>query len=284
MAVIKYIQNKLIAAGYQAGNVLQVAMWLAQKLTGESHVQLLSFSQDLAADQKVILDQWIKELVIEHKPLQYILGTVSFGDLVIEVKPPVLIPRPETEVWALELIELLKSFKKPLTILDMCTGSGCIALALAHALPSSVVIGADIAPEAIALAQSNKKRLGINNVTFVQSDLFERVKAQTFDLIVANPPYVSPAAFSGLDLTVRGWEDKRALVAENGGLAVIQTIAQQAPNFLKKQCYGGPRLVIEIGFDQGEAVCTILRGCGYTEVKLASDLAGHDRVVSAHRA
>ncbi len=284
MLLIRYIQDKLIAAGYQAAHVSQIAVWLAQKLTGRSHAQLLSFSQDLTADQQVLLNQWVKELVVEHKPLQYILGTVSFGDLVIEVKPPVLIPRPETEVWVLELIDQLKVINKPLTILDMCAGSGCIALALAHALPSSVVIGADIAHEAITLAQSNKKQLGINNVQFVQSDLFEQVKNQTFDLIVTNPPYVSQKAFNGLDMTVRAWEDKRALVAGNSGLAVIQAIVQEAPRVLKKNNYGGSRLVIEIGFDQGEAVCTMLRGCGYTEVKLASDLAGHDRVVSAHRA
>src|SRR3989339_1484774 len=274
--MIKKYYTLLREHGYDDVHAHQVIGWLVQHIKNKDFVGLLSQPLILSGIQERQLQKFINELLIDKKPLQYILGSVLFCGLELFVEPPVLIPRPETEEWVSELIDFLKS-RQPLKILDLCTGSGCIALALAKNLPQSKIVGADISSEALALAEKNRRSLVVDNVLFVRSDLFENIQDKGFDVIVANPPYISEYEWFQLDSVVKNWEDKRALVAGDQGLTLIKKIIQEGPNYFKKDSLS--LLVLEIGFSQAEEVCTFMRSCGYTDVKVQRDLAGLDRVV-----
>ncbi|MFH0898163.1 MAG: HemK family protein methyltransferase, partial [bacterium] len=151
--LIKDLSQKLQLRN-TTGNAIQEAWWILEKLTNQSQASLV-MAQTLILDeqQQQTLDHWISQRVDEKKPLQYILGSVPFCSLDILVQPPVLIPRPETEEMVCWLIDIIKkSSKTKISILDLCCGSGCIGLALAHALPEATVLGTDISPHAVCLA------------------------------------------------------------------------------------------------------------------------------------
>jgi release factor glutamine methyltransferase len=213
------------------------SMWMLEKITDKKEAELLREEEiSLSDDQEKILDKFIVERVENKKPLQYILGETPFCGLKIVVEPPVLIPRPETEEWTDWLINKLEPVKdKNLKILDIGSGSGCIALALAKALPNSKIIGIDIHPDAIALGEKNKSLNKIDNVKFVQSDLYKNLVGEKFDLIVSNPPYVSEKDFENLSPEVTKWEDKSALVANDDGFAIHKKIIENAKNFLNEE-------------------------------------------------
>jgi release factor glutamine methyltransferase len=219
-------------------------------------------------------------------PIAYLIGNVPFNDLDILVEPPTLIPRPETEEWVIDLIAKLKTLKShTLTILDMCSGSGCIALALAKAFPQSTVYALDLSDKAIALGKKNAAHNGIKNVTFMQSDLFNELNTQhLFDIIVSNPPYISFDEFQELDASVSTWEDKQALVAADNGTAIINDIIEDAADYLKTDSEIAhtkiPQLIIEIGYRQADIVQNLMNSAGWIAVKILKDLEGKDRVVT----
>ena len=187
---INHISQQLASVYASKEEQQHVARLLLQKVTGKSLVALLSDQQCMLTDeQKKQLAVFLTEHTQQHKQLQYILGSVPFGDLEIIVEPPTLIPRPETEEWVLGLAQQLQTLNnKKLTILDMCTGSGVIALSLAKALPQAIVYAVDSEVKALQLAQKNADFNGISTVKFVQSDLFSSLPEDlSFDLIVANP-------------------------------------------------------------------------------------------------
>lgn len=264
----------------------QNAWFLLEKLTGLSQEQLI-VQPDLAlsAQQQKQLDQWLDKLTKEHMPLQYILGTVPFLSVTIEVKQPILIPRPETEEWCALLIEKLQQHSPAnLAILDLCTGSGCIALALAKTLPHSTIVATDISREALQLAQSNAKRNNITNVTFIKSDIYEQLPPdKKFDLIVSNPPYIAPEEWPNLQPEVRLWEDKTALVAEHHGLELIERIIKGAKNYYTPKRLPFAQLWIEIGYNQGKVAQDLMTQAGFRQVTILKDLYGKDRVVTGHR-
>ncbi|MFA6527712.1 MAG: HemK/PrmC family methyltransferase, partial [Candidatus Babeliales bacterium] len=237
--VISYAE-KLLPVCTDGGNAHQEIWWFLQHVTGKRKAELLTMhpqaSSTIMANLREQLEVLVFERVTNKKPLQYIIGSVPFGDLTILVQPPILIPRPETEEWVLWTIEQYAPLaNEPLTILDLCTGTGCIGLEIARALPSATVVGVDINPQAIALAEKNKALNAIHNTTFVQGDLFEPVKNQHFDLIVANPPYLDEAEWDALDPQVTGWEDKQALVAHDHGMAIYERIFAGARTCLTGQ-------------------------------------------------
>jgi len=262
-----------------------IAWLLVQKVTGKSLIMLLR-EQDyiLTEEQKYHLERYLDEHVNKHKPLQYILGSVPFGDLEIIVESPTLIPRPETEEWVCNLSQkLCKLGDKKLTILDMCTGSGVIALSLAKALPQAALYAVDSEEHALLLAKKNADFNGITSVHFIQSDLFELVsKDITFDLIVTNPPYITQQEYNESDPMVKNWEDSKALLAQDEGLAIIKKIIKEAPSWLHQNDalhqQGLGNLYIEIGHLQGSYVQTLMREFGYENVHVLKDLTGHDRV------
>lgn len=269
----------------------QHAWWILEAITQKNKTMLIADHEIALSDQqKAQLSDWIDKIVNNNMPLQYAIGSVPFADLEILVEPPTLIPRPETEEWCINLIEQLQQLPNTaLTILDMCAGSGCIALALAKALPKATVYGLDIAPAAIALAKKNAIHNHITNATFLHSDLYDSLSDSfKFDIIVSNPPYITENAWPLLAPSVTHWEDKGALVAPGNGLAIVKKIIAQAPDYI---CKNGdiydelkekniPQLMIEIGYDQGPEVEKIMLQHGFNQVTIHTDLAGKDRVVS----
>ncbi len=263
-----------------------VALLLLQKVTGIERTRLIaSPTLQLTREQLEQLVALIKQHRDEDKPLAYMLGSVPFGELEILIKPPILIPRPETEEWVMHLAQQLKKLsEKKLCILDMCTGSGAIALALAHALPHATIYAVDIQEQALELAQENARHNTIRNVIFVHSDLFAQLPSDlTFDLIVSNPPYISEQEYAHLEASVTQWEDRTALVAHDNGLAIIQALVQDArARLTDNQTLENARLgnlYCEIGYAQGNAVQQLFKQYGYENVRIITDLAGRDRVV-----
>lgn len=264
----------------------QTAWWLVEAITKLPQAKLIAQQEvELSVEQQKQLDAWITQLTQQHKPLQYILGTIPFADLDIMVKPPILIPRPETEELALNLTHMLQPFRnQQLSILDIGTGSGCIALALAKALPNATVTALDIDPQALDLACTNAHHNHINNITFLESDVYENLGSHdTFDLIVSNPPYVTQEEWQTLDPSVTQWENPHALIAMHEGLAIIERIIRGARAHLNPDSELHmrhlPRLVIEIGYKQGPAVQELMKQAGFHHVEVQKDLEGKDRAV-----
>ena len=262
----------------------QAAWWIIEALTEERKEHLIAQKTfGLTEEQEKKLSHWLEQLITKRMPLQYLLGSVPFNDIEILVQPPVLIPRPETEEWVLSLIEQLnKLSNQKLTIVDLCTGSGCIALAIAHALPHTMVYGTDISQDALMQARHNATHNGISNVQFIHSDLFQSIGHLTFDLIIANPPYIDEQEWHTLDASVTDWEDKIALVANDTGYAIIEAIIESAPAYLayNKELADQKlqNLWIEIGHEQGQRVDSYLKQKGYSNICIQKDLEAKDRV------
>ena len=206
-----YIEHELAAEIPQRETRLQYAWWLLEAITDQSKINLLTCATPLNERQIRLMHHYINDIVHKHKPLAYVIGHVPFGPLSIIVEPPILIPRPETEEWVMRLIGNIKEpNKQKLIILDVCTGTGCIALLCAKMLPHSRVYGVDINSQAIALAEKNKRQLGIDNVTFLLSDLFNQLpRGLMYDLIISNPPYISATEYQYLAPSVSLWEDRQ---------------------------------------------------------------------------
>ncbi|MCD9457454.1 peptide chain release factor N(5)-glutamine methyltransferase [Marinibactrum halimedae] len=205
------------------------------------------------------------------EPVAYLLGEQGFWSLMLQVSPATLIPRPETEL----LVELALSLLLPesLRALDLGTGTGAIALALASERCDWQVIATDVQVEAVELAERNRASLSLNNVEVRQSRWFDRIPESNFHLIVSNPPYIDDQDPHLSEGDVR-FEPRSALVAHDGGLADLSEIVTQAPAHLAD----GGWLLLEHGYDQGEAVRQLLAQSDFTEIKTHQDLNGCDRV------
>lgn len=210
------------------------------------------------------------------EPLAYILGERYFMGLRFLVGPDVLIPRQETELLAEKAIAWCKAEGRPVRVLDMCTGSGCLAVSVAK-LAGAQVTACDISRRALAVAEKNAEENGAE-VEFIASDLFAKVEG-TFDLIVSNPPYVSREEYAGLMREVREHEPETALLAEENGLAFYRRIAREAGEYLRR----GGGLFLEIGAQQGAVVKEILRENGFGDIVILPDYAGRDRMALCRR-
>ena len=215
----------------------------------------------------------------QREPLQYILGHIDFYGLDIKVGPGVLIPRPETELLVEESIKAAESQKsingKPLQILDLCTGSGCIALALGKHLPFAVVYATDISDKALSYAYENRKRNGVRNVTFIKGDLYEPVDGQEFDLIVSNPPYVRSSDINLLQPEITHWEPREALDGGEDGMVFYRRILSPAGRCLKD----GGAILLEIGQGGACKVIEIAESSGIPCERIITDYAGIQRVL-----
>ena len=287
MHYINDIRHK-IAPAYDGDETLsqQYAWWILQAICGMTKTELIMHDTVmLSHEQQEQLDQWIYQIVQEHMPLQYLIGSVPFADCDILVQTPTLIPRPETEEWCLHIIEHLQLLNnKKIKILDLATGSGCIAIALAYHLPLAEIIATDISDSALALTQKNIEHNKIINITCIKSDLFTSIpRGMLFDMIVSNPPYISQDEFAHVEKSVTDWEDHNALVAADDGLAIIKQIIVQAPQFIQTnnefKIKNIPQVVIEIGYAQGAVVRDLMKSAGYNDVLVHKDLEGKDRIV-----
>jgi release factor glutamine methyltransferase len=225
-----------------------------------------------------------KELIrrrVEGWPVAYLVGRREFYLLSFEVTPAVLIPRPDTETLVLEALNRLKGQTAP-AILDLGTGSGCIAVSLAHQCASATVTAVDVSPDALEVARRNATQHGVaERVTFLGGDLFAPLPAgATFDLIVSNPPYITPGELAELAPEVRDHEPRVALDGGPDGLAFYRRIAADAGRFLKP----GGQLLVEVGWTQEPVVRTIFEERPEFAVRPSvKDRAGRFRVVAATR-
>ena len=204
-----------------------------------------------------------------HIPLQQLLGEAWFCGSSFYVNEHVLIPRQDTEVLVEEAKRRVQSGD---AVLDLCTGSGCVLLALMKACPGIAGTGTDISPEALAVARKNGERLGLK-ARWIQSDLFEQVEG-VFQLITANPPYIASGVIPTLMEEVRDHEPLGALDGGPDGLDFYRKIVAQAGGRLTE----GGWLCLEIGYDQGGALQELLEAAGYENIEIIRDLAGLDRV------
>jgi release factor glutamine methyltransferase len=216
-----------------------------------------------------------------HEPVAYILGRANFRGLDFDVKPAVLIPRPETEILVEQALSVIRSeaLASP-RILDLGTGSGCIAVSLAAACPEAEITALDVSPEALEVARGNAEKHDVaKRIFFTKSDLFEWFRQGKwggyFDMIVANPPYISSAFLSHLAPDLN-FEPKSALDGGPDGLFVIRPLVKEAPTYLKPTGV----LMLEIGFDQGEPVRELFEESGFRHVDVRKDDARWDRIVS----
>ena len=236
------------------------------------------------------LERRYMELIRERaagKPVQYITGHQEFWGLDFEVNPDVLIPRPETEMLVETVIGLVggnPAMRRAarLQMADVGTGSGCIAIALAAEFPSSRIFATDLSRPALTVAERNAGRLGLRrSITFVQCDLLECFVAgdnQPFDLVVANPPYVSQDEIAGLQREVRDFEPRLALGGFASNHEIYRRLIPQAHAVLKE----GGRLILEMGYSMAEEVAALLDE-GWNAVEIRADLSGIPRVVIARK-
>jgi release factor glutamine methyltransferase len=220
---------------------------------------------------------------VDSEPIPYLIGKTEFYSLPIKVTPACLIPRPETELLVERAIDFLRQRKDPQKVLDLCTGSGCIAIAVAKNFENCSVIATDISDAALALATENIKTHNLEGrIRLFCGDLFDPIIAELdeskFDLILCNPPYVTSAEYQTLDKNIKNYEPHNALDAGTDGLGTYRKIAQKIHDFLNPST----ALILEIGYAQGPAVKEILEQTQiFNEINIEKDLHNNDRIVTA---
>ncbi|UQY45848.1 peptide chain release factor N(5)-glutamine methyltransferase [Erwinia sp. PK3-005] len=244
-------------------------------VTGKSRSWLMAFDEtQLDAAQLAQLNALIARRA-RGEPVAHLTGEREFWSLPLTVSPVTLIPRPDTEILVEQALARLPDYA--VDILDLGTGTGAVALAIASERPDCQVIGIDRVAEAVQLAQHNAQKLQIANAAFLRSDWFSALAGKKFALIVSNPPYIDAADAHLQQGDVR-FEPLSALVADDQGLADIRHIAQAARHYLLPQ----GALLLEHGWQQGESVRTILSAQNYQAVATCQDYAGHDRVTAGN--
>ncbi len=269
--------NKLRKAGVpeerrEAGSLLMHVL-------DRDRTYILGHAEDLLTDEQVEEFSESLEARAQGKPLQYITGRQEFFGIEFEVNPDVLIPRPETELLVEAALSIVSQNETPF-ICDVGTGSGCIAITLLHKLPRARGIALDISAAALAVAERNANRHGVQErLSFVTSDCFAGLGpafGQTFDLIVSNPPYVAERAVAGLQREVRDFEPRVALTAGEDGLSVIRRLLVESGDYLKS----GGCLIFEMGFDQHDAVKELIDENVWKLLEIYDDLQGIPRTVA----
>ena len=249
---------------------LDVELLLAHVM-GKTRTYLYTWPQCALSDDQVVAFNQLLKRRLDGEPVAYLIGVRDFWSLSLEVDASTLIPRPETEVLvetALGLVNLPSA-----RVLDLGAGTGAIALALATERPGWQVLAVDVLPEAVALAERNRRKHDLNNVTVTVSNWFADLPDQRFDLLVSNPPYVDPDDPHLEEGDVR-FEPRSALVAANAGFAALEVIINGAPACLDR----GGGLVLEHGFDQAAKVQAMMRDAGFVDLATARDPQGHERV------
>jgi release factor glutamine methyltransferase len=244
---------------------------------GKSRIELITQSEHVPSDTELAQFRELLRRRRLHEPTAYLIGQREFYGLDMQVDRRVLIPRPDTETLVEVALQRSQHLYAHGHALDLCTGSGCVALAFAHRRSGWSVTGSDISQEALQVAERNALRLGkILGMTWVQSDLFESLPQQKFDLITANPPYIPSAEVLQLHPTIREFEPQMALDGGEDGLKFTRPIVERAPAWLQP----GGALAVEIGCDQGPVVEALFREVGFCDTLIHKDYGARHRVVS----
>ncbi len=262
--------------------------WLLFEYTFDMprHQYFMKMNEEISDDKSIdIYRAYIKKRAA-FVPVQYITGRQDFMGMTFSVNENVLIPRQDTEVLVEKVLKLIENKKvafqdKVMRVLDMCTGSGCIAISISK-LGNVDVTAVDISEKALETAKSNATNLGADRVKFVKSNLFEKInmnngveQSQRYDIIVSNPPYIPSKVVDGLMPEVREHEPRLALDGTEDGLEFYRRITEQSVEYINENGW----LCYEIGCEQGDDVRNIMLENGYKDVKVIKDLAGLDRVV-----
>ncbi|MGL9734097.1 MAG: peptide chain release factor N(5)-glutamine methyltransferase [Symbiopectobacterium sp.] len=245
---------------------------LLEHVTGKGRTFLLAFGETLLDDVQLQRLSALLTRRINGEPVGYLTGKREFWSLPLAVSPVTLIPRPDTECLVEQASQCMEQFSAP-TVLDLGTGTGAIALALASEHPDCTVTGVDFQPDAVTLAQRNAATLQLSNVQFVHGNWFKPVASTRFSVIVSNPPYIDAEDTHLCEGGLR-FEPLSALVAAEGGLADLRWIIQQAPQHLKNTGW----LLLEHGWQQGEPVRQLMQQRGFDQVATCRDYGGNERV------
>jgi len=282
-ALVVWARQSLVQAGVSNG--AQEAVWLLEHALGLRSHQLVSQTDRLVSPD--VRDR-IEALVarrVAREPLQYLLGTQEFCGLEFSVSPAVLIPRPETELLIQYIVGHVHALSEA-TIVDVGTGSGCVAITLAARLKGRRILAIDRSPEALGVAQRNAVRHAVRDrIEWLEGDLLaplrERQVADTIDVIVSNPPYISESDWAGLEPEVRVFEPRMALIGGTQGTEFHERLLRESREFLAP----GGLLIMEIGVGQAATVRQFAEQIGgYTALRIIKDAAGIERVVMAQRA
>ncbi|WP_150539234.1 peptide chain release factor N(5)-glutamine methyltransferase [Actinobacillus vicugnae] len=253
---------------------------LLQAVVKRSKSAIFAFAETELNQTEISALETLLNRRLQGEPMAYILGEKEFWSLPLKVSPHTLIPRPDTERLvevALECAYKRLKNQPNLQILDLGTGTGAIALALASELADKAqIIGVDFKEEAVALAESNRQHLAFSNVSFLQSDWYSALENRQFDLIVSNPPYIDKADENLKYGDVR-FEPLSALVAEQDGLSDLQKIIENAPLYLRPN----GALIVEHGWQQAQAVQKIFQQNQWDEIASFQDYGGNDRLTQA---
>ena len=251
----------------------------------EKHYQLprsALLSRDDLELSDIALDEWkaLESKRLQGEPVAYLIGKRGFHNIELYVAPGVLIPRPETELLVEIALNEIIRLNVPARILDLGTGSGAIALAIAHDAPQALVTATDQSNEALAIAKTNAKQLGlVERVHFLQGSWYEAIEpSASFDIILSNPPYIA-SHDSHLSQGDLRFEPVSALTDHGNGLACLEAIIWGAKSHLNSNGL----LAVEHGFDQSEAVVALMKSAGLRDVQTHLDLSGHFRVASARK-
>ena len=249
-------------------------------VTGESGAALIAGARREVPGRQAGEFQSLVERRARGEPVAYLSGQKEFWSLRLKITPDVLIPRPESELLVEQVVDQVvervmagTSRRAGAAILELGTGSGAIALALASELPHCRIVATDISPAALEVAKHNRRKLALESVEFCRGDWFEAVAARRFDIIVSNPPYIAPDDRHLRRGDLR-FEPHSALVSARNGLADLALITSDAPFYLN----AGGLLLLEHGYDQPSAVREMFGQNGFGSVTTYRDLSGHERV------
>ena len=281
-ALLAWAKQVLDRAGIE--HAAQESRWLVGHALGlESHHLVSQAEQPVSPEKKTQTESLISRRAA-HEPLQYILGTQEFCGLEFHVSPAVLIPRPETEVLLQEALRAV-DLNKDSVVVDVGTGSGCVAVTLATILSRARILAVDRSPDALAAAKANAERLTVaDRIEFIEGDLVSPLRDRGLtgqvDVIVSNPPYIAESDWAGLQPEVRDFEPRSALVSGPTGTEFHERLLRESKEYLVP----GGSLVMEIGQGQRPAVQKMAEELGgYTPIETAKDGAGIERIVIFRR-
>lgn len=274
----KYSLKELFALGVNRLKKAEIeeseldAWYILEKITGLGRAEYFIHSEDIIEKDKAEEFFRLIERRSKRIPLSYVIGTRDFFGLTFKVNENLLIPEQETEI----LVEEVIKHSEGKTVLDMCTGSGCIAISIALFGKPLKVTASDISEKALEVAVENAKNLEVCEISFIQGDMFENI-TEKFDIIVSNPPYIETKVIDELMPEVRDYIPRLALDGDEDGLKFYRIISKEAVKKLNKN----GRIFYEIGYNQSRAVASILLENGFTDVKIMKDYSGLDRIVMA---